>query len=245
MPRPLDLLFLGSGNGFSSANRYWSSFLAAGRILFDAAPTVLPHLKRAEISANDIDVIFISHFHADHLFGLPFLFLEYNKLSDRRRDLAIVGPLGVEERVRTITTAGMPHNLDDLAYRVEFREVTDGAKGEVAGVRYLAREVDHVPDFPCFGYRVEIEGRALAYSGDSKLCDALVDLATGADVFVVECSIWHDGDPGPHMNPNDVRELRRRLGPTPRFILTHLDPGERDLGIENAVYASDLARIPL
>ena len=40
------MLFLGSGNAFASGGRYWSSFLANGRYLFDAPPTLLPHLKR-------------------------------------------------------------------------------------------------------------------------------------------------------------------------------------------------------
>src|SRR3990172_248772 len=41
----LEMTFLGSGNAFVSGGRYWSSFLANGRYLFDAPPTLLPHLK--------------------------------------------------------------------------------------------------------------------------------------------------------------------------------------------------------
>jgi ribonuclease BN (tRNA processing enzyme) len=98
-----------------------------------------------------------------------------------------------------------------------------------------------VDDLECFGLRVEIEGRTLAYSGDSVLCDALVELAEGADVFVVECSCW-EGGCGPHLSPDDIRELRRRLGPGPAFVLTHLDAGAPALEIENAVLAEDFAR---
>src|SRR3989304_1978366 len=99
--QPLELLFLGSGNAFAP-QRYWSSFLLNGRYLFDAPPTALPHLKRAGRAADDIDVIFISHFHADHFFGLPFLLLEYAEQTLRTKPLTIVGPPGIEQRLRAV-----------------------------------------------------------------------------------------------------------------------------------------------
>lgn len=244
MSQPLDLLFLGSGNAFASG-RYWSSFLLNGRYLFDASPVVLPHLKRCEVALEEIEAVFISHFHGDHFFGLPFLLLEYSELTPRTRDLSILGPPGIQERLRTVTEAGFPSVLrNEQTYQQIYRELRDGLEGEVAGLKFLARAVTHVADFPCFGLWVETGGRTLAYSGDSVMCDALLELADGADVFVVECSCW-DGACGPHLGPNDVRELRRRLGPKPTFILTHLDAGEQDLGIENALVAGDLARFRL
>ena len=244
-PEGLDLLFLGSGDVFDDA-RYWSSFLLNGRFLFDASPIVKPHLKRSAVALEGIEAVFISHFHADHTLGLPFLLFAYAHGTQRTTDLTIVGPPGIEERVRTITDAGLPNLLaKDAGYRLLFREVEQGVEAEVAGMTYVAREVAHVPEFPCFGYRATIDGRTIAYSGDSTLCDALVELGAGADVFVLECSLWGEGKVGPHMRPDDIRELRRRLGPTPRFVLTHLGPGAHDPGIENTVLAQDLARFTL
>jgi len=242
--QPLDLLFLGSGNAFA-AGRYWSSFLLNGRYLLDASPVVLPHLKQSGVALEEIEAVFISHFHGDHFFGLPFLLLEYAELTQREKDLTVLGPPGIEERVRTVTLAGFPNVYrNDPGYRQTYLDLRDGLEGEVAGLKYLARAVTHVPGLQCFGFRVELGGRTLAYSGDSMLCDALLDLADGADVFVVECSCW-DGSCGPHLGPGDIRELRRRLGPKPAFILTHLDAGQHDLEIENVLVASDLARFSL
>lgn len=239
----LDLLFLGSGNAFTG-DRYWSSFLVNGRYLFDCSPIVMPHLKQCGIPLSDIEVIFISHFHADHYFGLPFLFLEYAEKTRRKKDLTIVGPPGIMERTIKITEAGYQNvfRKKDRGYSLSFLEVADGTSAEVSGLRFVAREVSHVPDLTCFGFRAEIDGRTLAYSGDSVLCESLVELGDGADVFVVECSKW-EGPGGVHIDPDGVRELRRRLGPSPQFILTHLEPGEVDLGIENTLLASDLAAL--
>ena len=241
MSSGLDLLFLGSGNAFAQG-RYWSSFLLNGRFLFDASPVALPHLKMSGVAPEAIEAIFISHFHADHFFGLPFLLLEYDHRPNRSSDLTIVGPPGLEDRLRTITDAGFPGVSDaETNYHTTFIELSGGLEGEVAGLKFLARSMNHVEELQAFGYRVEVGGRTLAYSGDTRMGDALVELAQGADVFVVECSCW-EAPCGPHLSPDDLRELRRRLGPTPRFVLTHLDAGEPDLGIENAVFAKDLAR---
>jgi ribonuclease BN (tRNA processing enzyme) len=240
---PLDLLFLGSGNAFAPG-RYWSSFLLNGRYLFDASPVILPHLKKCGIALEEIEAVFITHFHGDHFFGLPFLFLEYRHLTPRSKALTIIGPPGLEERVRTITSAGYGDLLDHVDYPLRFESVEDGRTGEAGGLAFLAREVEHVDDLQCFGYRVDAGGRTLAYSGDSTLCEPLVELAEGADVFVVECSCWGEAC-GPHVSPRDLVELRRRLGPKPTFVLTHLDAGAGDIGIENAVLADDLARFAL
>src|SRR3972149_1824322 len=173
MTPPLELLFLGSGNAFAPG-RYWSSFLLNGRYLFEASPVVLPHLKQCDVALEEIEAGVISHFHRDPFFGLPFLLREYAEMTPREKDLTILGPPGIDERVRTVTEAGFPNLLrKDAGYRLLYREVDDGAQGEGAGITYLARAVDHVPDFPCFGFRVQLGGRTLAYSGDSVLCDAL------------------------------------------------------------------------
>jgi len=242
--QPFDLLFLGSGNAFAGG-RYWSSFLLNGRYLFDCSPVALPHLKRSGIAVEDIEAVFITHFHADHFFGLPFLLLEYAESTHRTKPLTIVGPPGVEQRLRTVTDAGFPNvNVKAKSYEERYVDLYDGLSVEVGELTISARQVDHVSDLECFGYRAQLGGRTLAYSGDSVMCDPLVELAKDADAFVVECSCWEAGC-GPHLDPNNIRELRRRLGPETTFVLTHLSEGNADLGIENTIIADDLKRITL
>lgn len=187
----LDLTFLGTGNAFAPT-RYWSSFLADDKYLFDAPPTLLAHMKKLGKDPGDVEVVFISHFHGDHFFGLPFLFLEYAELAPRTKDLTIVGPPGIAKRTESVTELAFSNvfRKKDRGYALRFVEAYDGMTAEAAGCTFTARRVTHVADLECFAYRVSSEHGTVAYSGDTVMCDALVPIADGSDVFVVECSCW-------------------------------------------------------
>lgn len=198
-----------------------------------------------DLPPEDIEVVFVSHFHGDHIFGLPFLLLEYFHLTPRTKDLTIIGPPGIQERIGVVTEAGFPHlATKDAGYNLRYREVKDGLDERLSvsegSLAFQALRVEHVSDFECYGFRVQVDGRTVAYSGDAVLCDALVALGEGADVFVVECSCW-DAACGPHLRPSDIVELRKRISPRTTFILTHLDAGSVDLDLENVLVAEDFA----
>jgi ribonuclease BN (tRNA processing enzyme) len=234
---PLDLLFLGSGNAFAAEGRAFSSFLLNGRYLFDCGPTILQQLRKAQVSSNDIDAVFISHFHADHFFGLPFLFLDAWR-SERTKDLYVVGPPGIEERTRGLVSLGYRMLTHRLQVRLNFIEVADGMEAEAAGLSFTAAAVKHVAELDCFAYRAHIGGRSLVYSGDTTLCDSLLNLVPGSDVVVVECAC---GDEPVHLSPADVAEVTRRAE-SAEVIVTHLDGHEHPDGWRGLHVAHDLAR---
>lgn len=237
----LDLTFIGTGNAFAPT-RYWSSFLLNDRYLFDAPPTLLPHLKKLGKDPGDIEVVFISHFHGDHYFGLPFLLLEYAELAPRTKDLTIVGPPGIAKRVQSTTDLAFSNVFrKDRGYHLDLIEAKDGKSGSAAGISWTASKVEHVSNLESFAYRVEAGGRSLAYSGDTVMCPPLVPLAEGTDVFVVECSCWGENC-GPHLNPRNIMELRERISPDTKFVLTHIGGGEAPQMIHDAgiLIADDL-----
>jgi len=237
--RPLDLLFLGSGNAFAAEGRAFSSFLLDGRYLFDCGPTVLQQLQKADVSSHDIETVFISHFHADHFFGLPFLLLD-GKYGGRTRGLTVVGPAGIEERTARLLELGYPTLLGEQPFPIRFVEV-DGGGGNAGGLAFAAVRVEHVPTMQCFAYRIELGGRSLVYSGDTTLCQGLLDLAEGADVVVLECSCERVPV---HLGPEGVAEVARRA-PGARLVLTHRDGQALPEDLKGLLLAEDLSRFRL
>ncbi len=219
----LDLAFMGSGNAFAP-ERCWSGFVLNQRYLFDAPPTALYSLKRLRVPLAGIDTVFLSHFHADHFFGLPFLLLEYAYLSRRSTDLTLIGPPGFERRLTQLAELGYPSLMQkDHGYRLRYVEIADGDRGDVNGVRYEAIEVEHGgAELQCYGYRVTTGGRTLAYTGDTMLCDQLVRLGSDADVLVSDCTYASGRNNPEHMSFDEVVELQQRLGGSTELLLTHL-----------------------
>jgi len=239
---PIDLAFMGSGNAFAP-ERCWSGFVLNERHLFDAPPTALYSLKRLHLRLDRIETVFISHFHADHFFGLPFLLLEYAYLTRRNNDLTLVGPPKLEQQLSKLVEIGYPSLLNaEAGYRLRYVEVEDGAHGTVNDLEYDAIEVEHGgEEMTSFGFRVNQAGRSLAYTGDTTYCDQLVRLAQGADVLVSDCT-YPSGLKNPeHMSLDEVQLLHARIGGETQFVLTHLS-GDIPSDLPRIAVASDLAR---
>jgi ribonuclease BN (tRNA processing enzyme) len=216
-----ELTFLGTGNFLAPPGRYWNSFVLDSNVLVEPCPTALPHLRKCGFDPATIDVVVISHFHADHCFGWPF-FLQAVAEAGGGRTLHIVGPPGLEAHLAHMIEVAEVRSTLELAHeRLDLRFVdVEGTWQEAGGLRFRAIEVEHVPYLRCFGYLFERGDRFVAYSGDVRPCAGLTELATEADVLVLECNGKHGG-PRTHMEERDVRDLQASH-PDTHFVLTHL-----------------------
>lgn len=217
--------FIGSGDSFGSGGRHQACILVDGggqRILLDCGATSLVALSAAGIEAASLDAVLISHFHGDHFGGLPFLILD-QQFAKRDRPLLVAGPAGIEARVRALFDALYPgsaeaaHAAVDVRY-VELRE----RPVDLAGASVLALPVAHPPATEPHGLRVKLDGRTIAYSGDSEWCEALVRLAADADLFICECYSFTKPIPK-HLDHATLVAQRQELT-AKRIVLTHLGP---------------------
>jgi ribonuclease BN (tRNA processing enzyme) len=237
----LNVTFLGSANAFASEGRYWSSFIVDKKYQFDAPPTMLPQLKRLGYPLEDIEVIFITHFHGDHFVGLPFLLLEYVYMTERTKDLYIVGPPGCEAMLEDFAQRVYPNIIKEAGYRRIYIDADPSVDQEVAGLKFRSFPMNHVKKdgLHAMGYRVQIGDKTLAYTGDSMFCEAVVDLGDGSDVFVVDCT-YPEGCGPEHMGLDDIKVVRERITPGTTMILTHMSSKPVLNGLKNTICAEDL-----
>jgi ribonuclease Z len=220
----LSLSFLGTGNFVAPGNRYWNGLVASAEqtVLIEPSPTALPNLRKAGYRVAQLDVVVVSHFHPDHTFGWPFLLFEALH-NERSAPLHVVGPPGTEEFFASMMALGSVERTHRRAHEkldIRYVEADGSAVSQSAGsLRFKAVRVEHVPELECFGYTLELGGVKLGYSGDTRPCPGLDELASRSDVLVVECNSRHEHES--HMDVDSVRQVKERF-PDLRMLVTHL-----------------------
>ncbi len=194
----------------------------------DCGATTNSGLAELGIERDEIETLLISHFHGDHFGGIPLFLLAAMYVDQRRQPLTIAGPPGIEARVRALGSA-MGHDLDShaLPFSLSFHEVTPDTDEEIGPARVRAFETRHQIEAHPHGYRVDLGGATVAYSGDTGWFDALPEQIAGADLFVCECTLF-DHSLDFHLSLEEISAHRAQMD-IGRLILTHLgsDMSER------------------
>jgi ribonuclease BN (tRNA processing enzyme) len=221
----MHLQFVGCGDAFGSGGRFNTCFHLIGRdvnVLIDCGATSLVSMNKLAINRNEIDIIFVTHFHGDHVGGVPFFILEANYVLKRERALTIAGPPSLKSRYGEIMEVGFPGTKSlELRFPLMLRDLEIGRRSEVGGLRVTPFHVVHDDRAgPCLGFRFEVEGKVIAYSGDTEWTDSVIDIGQDADLFICE-AFTRDKPIATHMA---LSSLERHLGQIrpKRLILTHM-----------------------
>jgi len=222
----MKLTIIGSGDAFGSGGRFNTCFRieTSGRdLLLDCGASSLPALKAQGIDPNAIDGVLLSHLHGDHFGGLVFLIMDGHFLSRRARPLQIAGPPGTRARLDAALEVFFPRSTT-IAWRFPWQvvEIVPGAPAEFLGLSIRTLEVVHQSGAPSTAVRISDGSRVLAYSGDTEWTDALISIAAGADLFIVEC-YEHARAIAGHMSWTKLGEQLSALGAR-KIMVTHMNP---------------------
>ena len=193
--------------------------------LLDIGHGTTRQLVRAHIDPAEVDHVFISHLHFDHVADAAYFLISTWMMSRATRPV-IHGPPGTQQFIS--------HLLEDGAFQADIRaraayrqraeslqmirpEVREFAPGLVfddGRIRVFADYVEHIEKelLHCFGLRVEVAGKVIAFSGDTAPCESMVRLAQGADLLIHECTF-----------PEEALEFRRKVQ---IGTYAHTSPGE-------------------
>jgi ribonuclease BN (tRNA processing enzyme) len=232
------LTIIGCGDAFGAGSRLQTSFLVRSgpsTFLIDCGATSLIGMRRLGISPNDIDTVFVSHLHGDHFGGLPWLLIDAKYVSNRTRPLVVTGPKGIEARFITAAEALYPNATTvERDFELTFVEYEEQKSLEVSGVTVTPFEVQHPSGAPPYALRFEVNGKVLAFTGDTGWVDVLVDVARDADLFISEC-FQYDVTLPIHLDYKTIDANYETLG-AKRVLLTHM--GEAMLAELSRVDAS-------
>ena len=149
----LDVCLLGTGGMMPLPYRWLTALMIrfnGSQLLIDCGEGTQIAMKEKGWSFKPIDVICFTHYHGDHISGLPGLLLTMGN-ADRTEPLTLIGPKGLERVVNSLRVIA-----PELPFELKFIEITEPEQSfELNGYRLTAFRVRH--NVICYGYTIEID----------------------------------------------------------------------------------------
>ena len=190
---------LGTGSPAPVMRRFGPGVLvqAGGKnLLIDSGRGVTQRLVQAGLRLGQIDALFITHLHSDHVVGIPDLWLTgwlQAAYAQRKGPFEVYGPTGTQALMDGLKQAYgwdiqariADQNLDPKAIQADVTEFKPGVVYDQGGVKVTAIEVDHGELLkPAFGFRIDYAGRSVTISGDTRFSENLIKQASGTDLLI-------------------------------------------------------------
>jgi ribonuclease BN (tRNA processing enzyme) len=178
-------------------------------------------LKQINLSPAQIDHIFLTHFHPDHIADvISILFwLKNLPVQENQKTLEVSGPVGLENFFQKM----------ELVYGSWLASLREKIK-----VKEFQKEENRYPDFhliwkklkhseESIGYRLRFENKIISISGDTGYCPELIDLCYQADLALLECSFPDKAEVQGHLSPCLVGMVAQHTK-AKQIVLTHIYP---------------------
>ena len=208
------LIVLSCGVPTPHPGRWGTAFaLQVGRetLLVDCGPAATLKLYQAGLRATDVSRVFFTHLHSDHMADFPcFLMTRFDMSVGDETPLHVYGPpptaafarklmgpddgvlwLDVVARTNHPMSIGAYHSRGGAGDRppphMQAHDIEPGPVASGTGWSVSAAEVRHAqPYLTCLGFRFETDDGVIVFSGDTRPCDEVIELARGADLLVME-----------------------------------------------------------
>lgn len=218
------LRVVGCGDAFCSGGRLQTCFhirTPKQTVLLDCGATALLGMQRQDIDPSTVDLILLSHLHGDHFGGVPFFLMQAHFSGRRTRPLTVIGPEGTRARLDAAIAVLFP-DIVKTVWRFPFEviEVTAGRPFVHDDLTISPFLVDHPSGAPALAYRIENAGKVLAFSGDTRWTESLIEIAESADLLIAECHSYRPNGV-PHLDWQTLNEHAPELRAR-RILLTHM-----------------------
>ena len=216
-------------------------------VLIDCGCGTLVRLDQAGISFKDIDIIFISHFHIDHISDLFALLwaLNYPNLH-RKNNLLIVGPKGFRKFYDTyIKPIVFAEPFKE--FKIEIKEI-DRAM-EFAGFTVESYNTPHTRE--SLAYKFIERKKTLVLAGDTDYSEELAKFSKNVNLLVLECSFDNSFKVKGHLIPRECGKIAHNAH-VKQLIITHFYPISKEVRLKqtqlifkNTIMAKDLMKIDI
>jgi ribonuclease BN (tRNA processing enzyme) len=217
------LTILGSGTLVPSASRNSAGYfveLPDARVMMDCGAGTLHALAQFGLPWEQMTHLFVSHFHLDHVGEIASLFLAFRRgmKAARTEPLTLIGPGGLN-RVMDGLKLAFGSKLFETQFPVRVRTVEPGERVELGrDSGLMVAKTQHTAE--SLAVRIESQGHALGYTGDTAYSDELEQFFRGADLLISECSFREPREGVTHLSVGGASRLAARAG-VAKLIVTH------------------------
>jgi len=215
---------IGCGDAFFSGGNGATCFFVSAppcNVLIDCGATALTGLKKNGLSADDVDVVVLTHFHGDHFGGMPFFLLDCAR-QKRTKPLTIISPPGGKVKVFeafSLFYPGSEHALEPL--QIIYKEFSGRDTVALQELRLESFPVVHTPQTLPHGIRLTVAGVTIAYTGDTEWCENIPHILHEADLALCDCTFFEKQEKA-HLNYGMLQQHLPELV-CKRLLLVHFD----------------------
>ncbi len=195
----LKVTILGSGTPIPSIERFGASTLIEyknRKYLFDVGRGATIRLSQIGINPSEIDHVFFTHLHSDHITGFADFWLT-GWIWHRRAALNVYGPEGIDNFIShtqkafstDIAVRKKHTGLLEKGLELKLNTVQQGLIYKDKDVKITAIKVDHDPVENAFGYRFDTEENSILLSGDTTLSENLINHGKDLDLLIHELAV--------------------------------------------------------
>ncbi len=216
------LTVLGSQGTWPGASRECCGYLLSAdgfNLWLDAGTGTFARLQE-HLPVAELGGLLISHGHADHFLDIIPAFYARHYGGQGAPGLPFHSPPGFTD-LAALLVSEAGRNVMGETY--DFTHASPGGIFEVGPFRVTPYEMTHI-GVPSLGYRIEADGKVLAYTGDTGPCDEAIALASDADLFLCEATYQNDSELSFfHLSALQAAE-HAASGGVARLVLTHITP---------------------